>query len=96
MYGNPSQDTSPKSTHGRAFHLPIDPNVFMQEGNIYGFLDDLDDQELLGNNEPFNSLGFTTELVNHQVIGYSMETKATVEDVERMQPYLGYRPLHVI
>jgi hypothetical protein len=62
---------------------------------IYDFVDELDDQELLGYNEPFDSRGFMIESINRQVHGYSMKNKATVEHAERMQPYLNYRPLNI-
>jgi hypothetical protein len=39
LFGDPSQDISPKSHLGLAFHLPIDPNIFMREGKVYEFLD---------------------------------------------------------
>ena len=72
LFEDPLQDISPTTRLGRAFHLTIDPNVFMREGKIYDFLEDLDNQELLGYNEPFDSLGYTMESVNNQIHCYSM------------------------
>jgi hypothetical protein len=96
LFDDPCSDMSPRNRLGRAFHLSIDPNVFVREGQIYDFLDKMDNQKLFGYNEPFDSLGFTVESVKNQVHGYGMQTKATIKDAEWMQPYLGYRPLNVI
>jgi hypothetical protein len=68
----------------------------MHEGKIYDFLDKMDNQELLGCNEPFVHWGFTMESVTKQVHGYRMQTRSTIEDAKRMQPHLGYRHLNVI
>jgi hypothetical protein len=63
LFGDPSSDMSPRNWLGRAFHLSMDPSIFMREGKTYDFLDEMDNQELLGYNEPFDSLGFTIESV---------------------------------
>jgi hypothetical protein len=78
LFGDLSHDMSPRNRLGRAFHLSIDPNMFMREGRIYNFLDKIDNQELLGYNEPFDSMGFTVEFTKKQVHGYGIQTKATI------------------
>jgi hypothetical protein len=96
LFGDPTSNMSPRNRLGRAFHLSIDPNLFIREGRIYDFLDKMDNQALLGNNGHFDSLGFMVESVKKQVHGYGMQTKSTVKDAKRIQPYLGYWSLNVI
>jgi hypothetical protein len=57
LFGDPSPNMSPRNLLGRAFHLSIDPTICMREGRIYDSMDKTDNQELLGYNEPFDSLG---------------------------------------
>jgi hypothetical protein len=80
---DPSDDMSPRARLGKAFHLTVDYQ-FVREQVVDQFLSDLDDEELLGMNEPFDSFAF------------GMRTAATLQNAERLQPYLGYRPLEVI
>jgi len=48
------------------------------------FLDTLDNDKLLGWNEPFDSFAFAAQ------------TKATLIEAKYLQPYLAWRPLQVI
>ena len=96
LFLQPSQDMSPANRLGRAFHLSADKNTFIREGQVYDLLEELDDRELLGYNEPFDSLAFTFDSIQNDLRGYSMRTLPTMADAEKIQPYLGYRPLNVI
>jgi hypothetical protein len=80
---DPSDDTSARARLGKAFHLTIDYE-FVREHVVDDFLSALDDDELIGLNEPFDTFVF------------GVRTAATLQNAERLQPYLGYRPLEVI
>jgi hypothetical protein len=80
---DPSDDISPAARLGKAFHLSMD-HVFVRDHTVDQFLDSMDDQELLGYNEPFDTYAF------------GMRTAATLKNAEKLQPYLGYRPLEIV
>jgi len=83
-YFDPSDDFSEKKRRGRTFHLSMDYNLFMRSAQVDKFLDDIDDEELLGHHEPFDALAF------------AMRTKATIPEAEKLQPFLAWQPLEVI
>lgn len=80
---DPSDDLSAPSRLGKAFHLTIDYE-FVRTHQVDTMLDQLPDDELYGYNEPFDTFA------------YGMRTAATLPNAERLQPFLGYRPLEVI
>ena len=47
-------------------------------------LDSMDDSELYGMNEPFDTLA------------YAVQVSEEVDDLKNLQPYPGYRPLEII
>jgi hypothetical protein len=51
---------------------------------VDNFLDEMDDDELVGMNEPFDTYAF------------GLRTAATLQNAKKLQPFLGYRPLEVI
>jgi len=84
LFLDAKEQLKPKERLGKAFNLSIDYTMFLQEPEIDHFLDTLDDGELLGHNEPFDTLAF------------AIHAKATIPDAESLQPYLAWRPLEVI
>jgi len=86
MYFDPSDDFSPESQYGKIFALQIDTDVFVHEPEVDSFLDALDTKELNGYNDVFDSFTFGLRAVH----------KFTEDELEKVQPYLGFRPLRVI
>jgi len=84
LYMDAKEWLKPKERLGKAFHLSLDYTMFLQEPEIDHFLDMLDDGELLGHNEPFDTLAF------------AIHAKATILDAKSLQPYLAWQPLEVI
>jgi len=75
---------SSKETKGKAFHLSLDPNIIIREPIVDAFLDTLPEDRLLGQNKPFDSLVF------------GIQARATIPEVEKLRPYLGWWPLEVV
>jgi len=68
----------PKERCGRAFHLVLDYNHFIHKPEVNHFLDTIKDEELLGQNEPFDSFSF------------AVHAKASLIEAKRLQPYLAW------
>jgi len=83
-YFDPSDNMSDKNRRGHAFHLTTDLTTFVRDAEVDKVLDNLDSEELLGYNEPFDTLAF------------SMQARATIPEAEKLQPFLAWRPLEVI
>jgi len=84
LYVNAAENLKPKECLGKAFHLSINYITFLCNPEVNNFLDNLDNSELLGHNEPFNTLAF------------AIQAKASIPEAEALQPYLAWRPLKVI
>ncbi len=90
------QDISEKGRFGKAFHLTInydafstnreEPNIFVRDSVVDAMLDQFSVDELLGKNEAFDSYAYAIRAVH----------RFKEEELELIQPYLGYRPLEVI
>ena len=90
------QNPKPSDKLSRAFHLRIDQTNFIRENEVDTFLSELSDKELFGYNEPFDSLSYHTDPVIRQSQISYMLTTSNRQDAEKVQPYLGFRPLEVI
>ncbi len=81
---DPSNNMSEKSRRGRAFHLSTDLNIFIRTAEVDNCLDNLEDEEMLGYYEPFDTLAF------------AIQARATIPEAEKLQLFLAWRPLEVI
>jgi hypothetical protein len=89
-------DISEKGKFGKAFHLTIDydafmtnkdkPHIFVRDSMVNGLLMDLTDEEIMGRNHSFDSYAYAIRAVH----------RFKEEDLELIQPYLGFCPLEVI
>ena len=83
-YYDPSDLIAPAARHGRAFHLTIDYDAYLREQVVDDFLDDLPMSELTGYHDKMDTCAYT------------IHAAATLQQAEKVQPYLGYRPLEII
>jgi len=83
-YFDPSDKMSKRNQRGRAFHLSINYDQFLCKAEVNSFLNGLDNEELLGYNEPIDTFAF------------ALQAKATIPDAVKLQPYLAWHPLEVI
>jgi len=84
LYVDAKEQMKPRECLGKAFHLSIDFSSFICDPDVDTFLDHLDHDELMGHNEPFDTLAF------------AIRAKATIPEAEVLQPYLAWRPLEVV
>jgi hypothetical protein len=93
LYFFDSDDDIPESeVTGTALHACWDYDLLQQpqepqeshEDMVDNFLDELDDAELLGHCEPFDTYAF------------ALRTAMSYKEAEDLQPYLAWRPLEVI
>ena len=88
LYVQPSDNFEPKERLTKAFHLELDDEYckgcYVREHEVDRMLDNMDDKELYGINEPFDTFA------------YAVRVSEKVEDLRKLQPYLGYRPIEVI
>ena len=90
------EDISIKGQYGRAFHLTInydafltkreEPTVSVRESLVDELLMRIENDELLGKNESFDSYVYALRAVH----------RFREEDLALIQPYLGFRPLEVV
>jgi hypothetical protein len=95
FYFDPA-DISTKGQYGRAFHLTLnfdsfltkreEPTVFVRESTVDALLTRIDNAELTGQNESFDSYVYAIRAVH----------RFKEEELELIQPYLGFRPLEVV
>ena len=94
-YFDPSDDFSSAAQQGRAFHLTLnydamsnmdEPTEFLRDHAVEGLLSSFDNDELIGHNRGFDSFAFAVQTAH----------KFNRMELEDVQPYFGYRPLHII
>jgi len=74
LYLDAQEWLKPKEWLGKAFHLSIDYNTFLRGPKIDNFLNNLDNSEIMGHNEPFDTLAF------------AICAKATIPKAEVLHP----------
>jgi len=84
LFKDAKEKLKPHNWIGKAFHLSIDYSTFLHNPAVDLFLDKIDHDELLGHNEPFDTMAF------------AIRAKATIPKVEALQPYLAWQPLEVV
>jgi len=55
---DPSDNMSDKARRSKAFHLSLNYDQFVHDAQVNHFLNDLEDEELLGHFEPFDTMAF--------------------------------------
>ena len=123
-YFDPSDNFCDRNIYGKAFHLtldfdrmrhdqsapPIDKSVYARATFIDEFLEELEDDELIGHNFPFDSFAFAVHTSQQlrafdfidddsgitDIHGNVVQADLKPLDLEAIQPYLAYRPTEVI
>jgi hypothetical protein len=83
MYFFNPTDEHQTTPNMKVFHLTLDYE-FVRTHEVDTMLSKMDDQELLGYNEPFDTYAF------------GVRTAIMMQKAAELQPFLGYRPLEVI
>jgi len=83
-YADPSAYFDTKHQLCRAFHLSIDYTQYLRNSTVDQFPNQLDDHDLLGHNEPMDTLAF------------AITAHALLADAEHLQPFLAWCPLEVV